>query len=135
MAKTVSVHEAKTHLSRLLREVEAGETVVICRGQTPVARLQAMDGAELAEGTEKPRQTATPRPTSMKEAGMTFEHPVALSPEKQKIVAARKAVRGRLKGLMTNAEIEEATKPLMTDDGWDAFWEERWARKESVPKS
>ncbi|MEQ8404154.1 MAG: type II toxin-antitoxin system Phd/YefM family antitoxin [Oceanicaulis sp.] len=40
--KTVTVHEAKTHLSRLLREVEAGETIVICRGKTEVARLEAV---------------------------------------------------------------------------------------------
>ena len=35
----VTVHEAKTHLSRLLARVEAGEDVVISRGGTPVARL------------------------------------------------------------------------------------------------
>jgi prevent-host-death family protein len=35
----VTVQAAKTHLSRLLRRVEAGEEVVIARGQTPVARL------------------------------------------------------------------------------------------------
>jgi prevent-host-death family protein len=37
--KTISTHEAKTHLSRLLAEVEAGEEYVICRGKTPAARL------------------------------------------------------------------------------------------------
>jgi prevent-host-death family protein len=37
--KTVTTHEAKTHLSRLLAEVEAGEEVLICRGSTPAARL------------------------------------------------------------------------------------------------
>jgi prevent-host-death family protein len=37
--KTVTTHEAKTHLSRLLREVQAGEEVVIARGDTPLARL------------------------------------------------------------------------------------------------
>ncbi len=37
--KTVTIHETKTHLSRLLREVEAGETLIIARGNTPVARL------------------------------------------------------------------------------------------------
>ncbi len=36
---TVGVHEAKTQLSELLRRVEAGEDVVICRGTVPVARL------------------------------------------------------------------------------------------------
>lgn len=39
--KTVTVHEAKTHLSRLLREVEAGEEIVIKRGNKVVARLTA----------------------------------------------------------------------------------------------
>ena len=36
---TVNVHEAKTHLSRLLAQVEAGEEVVIARNGKPVARL------------------------------------------------------------------------------------------------
>ncbi len=37
--KTVGVHEAKTHLSRLLEKVEAGEEVIIARSGRPVARL------------------------------------------------------------------------------------------------
>lgn len=36
---TVNVHEAKTNLSRLLVQVEAGEEVVIARNGKPVARL------------------------------------------------------------------------------------------------
>ncbi len=36
---TVNVHEAKTHLSRLLKQVEAGEEVIIARNGVPVARL------------------------------------------------------------------------------------------------
>ena len=36
---TVNVHEAKTQLSRLLTQVEAGEEVVIARRGQPVARL------------------------------------------------------------------------------------------------
>lgn len=36
---TVNVHEAKTNLSRLLLQVEAGEDVVIARNGKPVARL------------------------------------------------------------------------------------------------
>ena len=39
---TVSVHEAKTHLSHLLQQVEAGEEVVITRRGEPVARLVAI---------------------------------------------------------------------------------------------
>ena len=36
---TVNVHEAKTHLSRLLKQVEAGEEVIIARNGKPVALL------------------------------------------------------------------------------------------------
>ena len=35
----VNIHEAKTQLSRLLAQVEAGEEVVIARNGTPVAKL------------------------------------------------------------------------------------------------
>jgi len=35
----VTVQEAKTQLSRLLRRVEAGESVLIRRGREPVAML------------------------------------------------------------------------------------------------
>jgi prevent-host-death family protein len=37
--KTVNIHEAKTHFSRLLRRVAAGEDVVISKAGRPVARL------------------------------------------------------------------------------------------------
>jgi prevent-host-death family protein len=39
MTKSVNVHEAKTHLSRLLEEVAAGEDIVIAKAGVPVARL------------------------------------------------------------------------------------------------
>lgn len=44
--KTVTTHHAKTHLSRLLREVQAGETVVILSGSAPMAQLVAVRPAE-----------------------------------------------------------------------------------------
>jgi len=37
--RAVNVHEAKTHLSRLLAQVERGEQVVIQRAGKPIARL------------------------------------------------------------------------------------------------
>ncbi|HEY1274225.1 MAG TPA: type II toxin-antitoxin system Phd/YefM family antitoxin [Thermoleophilaceae bacterium] len=37
--KQVNVHEAKTHLSRLLEEVENGDEIVIARAGKPVAKL------------------------------------------------------------------------------------------------
>jgi prevent-host-death family protein len=39
MPETVTVHVAKTNLSQLLARVEAGETIVIARDKTPVAKL------------------------------------------------------------------------------------------------
>lgn len=40
----VNIHEAKTHLSRLLARVAAGEEIVISRAGRPVARLVPLDG-------------------------------------------------------------------------------------------
>ena len=40
----VGVHEAKTHLSKLLQRVVAGDEVVITRGGVPIARLVPVDG-------------------------------------------------------------------------------------------
>ena len=37
--KVVNVHEAKTHLSRLLARVAGGDEVVIARAGKPIARL------------------------------------------------------------------------------------------------
>lgn len=36
---TVNIHEAKTHLSRLLEQVAQGEEVLIAKSGKPVARL------------------------------------------------------------------------------------------------
>lgn len=38
----VNIHEAKTHLSRLLERVALGEEVVIAKSGTPVAKLVAL---------------------------------------------------------------------------------------------
>ncbi|MHB1539897.1 MAG: type II toxin-antitoxin system Phd/YefM family antitoxin [Steroidobacteraceae bacterium] len=42
MFKVVTVHEAKTHLSRLLDDVGAGMEVIIAKAGKPVARLTPM---------------------------------------------------------------------------------------------
>lgn len=49
--KKVNIHEAKTHLSRLVEDVEAGEEVIIARAGKPVARLVPL---------EKPARPRTP---------------------------------------------------------------------------
>jgi prevent-host-death family protein len=36
---TVTIHTAKTQLSKLIEQAERGEEVIIARGKTPVARL------------------------------------------------------------------------------------------------
>jgi prevent-host-death family protein len=38
----VTIHQAKTNLSKLIARVEAGEEIVIMRGKTAVARLTSM---------------------------------------------------------------------------------------------
>lgn len=43
MVQTVKIQYAKTHLSALIAAVEAGEDVVIARGDVPVARLVAFE--------------------------------------------------------------------------------------------
>ncbi|NWF82198.1 MAG: type II toxin-antitoxin system Phd/YefM family antitoxin [Bryobacteraceae bacterium] len=45
MGIEVSVHEAKTHLSRLLDRVLEGEEVVIMRSGKRIVRLSAVEGA------------------------------------------------------------------------------------------
>ncbi len=43
MPKIVNIHEAKTHLSRLVRRAQSGEEIVIARGGRPVARLVGVE--------------------------------------------------------------------------------------------
>ena len=40
--RQVNIHEAKTHLSRLIEDAEAGEEIIIARSGKPVARLTGM---------------------------------------------------------------------------------------------
>jgi prevent-host-death family protein len=43
MTTTVGAYEAKTHLPRLIRAVERGETVIITRHGKPVAKLAPVE--------------------------------------------------------------------------------------------
>jgi prevent-host-death family protein len=51
---SVNIHEAKTHLSRLLERVAAGETVIIAKAGKPVAKLAPID--EVKKPTKKKRK-------------------------------------------------------------------------------
>jgi prevent-host-death family protein len=56
MADFVNIHEAKTHLSRLLARVRRGAVVTIAKAGTPVARLVPV---ARAPGVGRVRETAT----------------------------------------------------------------------------
>ena len=49
---TVSSYEAKTHLPRLIRAAERGETVIITRHGKPVAKLGPVQDRQLADMAE-----------------------------------------------------------------------------------
>lgn len=49
MSVTVNVHEAKTHLSRLLERAHAGEEIILAKAGKPYARLLPLQ-------IEKPRR-------------------------------------------------------------------------------
>jgi prevent-host-death family protein len=40
--KTVTIHQAKTNLSKLIKEACEGEEIIIARGSEPVAQLIAL---------------------------------------------------------------------------------------------
>ncbi len=57
--KQTTVHQAKTHFSRLLAEVEAGGEVLVCRGTVPVAKIVPYRGS----GRSRPKVgTITSKP-------------------------------------------------------------------------
>ena len=43
MPETVTIHEAKTQFSKLVRRAEAGEEIVVRRGREPVARIMPLE--------------------------------------------------------------------------------------------
>jgi prevent-host-death family protein len=63
MSSTVNIHEAKTHLSRLIERVRRGERITIAKAGIPVAVLSGIE-------PERPRR----RPIGM-DAGKVVIHP------------------------------------------------------------
>lgn len=75
--KTITTHEAKTHLSRYLAEVEKGREFVIARGNKSVARLVPIQPMR-----------RKPRPKVGEILGAPFEFPAsALAPLSKKELA------------------------------------------------
>ncbi len=44
--KQVNIHQAKTHLSRLIQDVQNGEEVIIAKGNKPIVRLVLHESAK-----------------------------------------------------------------------------------------
>lgn len=55
MTTAINIHEAKTHLSKLLARVVAGEEIVIAKAGTPIAKIVPFE-----------QHTATRKPGSAK---------------------------------------------------------------------
>lgn len=53
MTVTVNIHEAKTHLSRLLEQVQAGERVIIAKAGKPIAELGPVRKMDIVFGGMK----------------------------------------------------------------------------------
>jgi prevent-host-death family protein len=53
MDKTVNIHTAKTHLSSLIADVEAGNEVIIARAGKPVAKLVPVGKRSIGEARRK----------------------------------------------------------------------------------
>lgn len=66
--KSINVHEAKARLSEYLAQVEAGDTVVICRRNKPIAELRPVA-----------LRRKTPRPIGLAEGRITI-HPSFFEP-------------------------------------------------------
>jgi prevent-host-death family protein len=49
MADIINIHEAKTHLSRIVDEVAAGSEVIIAKAGKPMARLMPLSGVPRAK--------------------------------------------------------------------------------------
>ncbi len=55
MTRAVTIHEAKTHLSKLLVRVQAGEEIIIAKGDKPIAKISplASEPADRKPGSAK----------------------------------------------------------------------------------
>ena len=60
--RQVNIHEAKTHFSKLIKEVQNGDEIIIAKGNKPVAKLISIEQAKLKRklGTAKGKFKITP---------------------------------------------------------------------------
>ena len=68
MTRRVTIREAKSRLSALLADVEAGEDLIICRGPEPIARVTRIhreaEGDDLRAVLRRERAKQSPVTTS-----------------------------------------------------------------------
>jgi prevent-host-death family protein len=77
MMTTVTAYEAKTHLPRLIRAVERGDTLIITRYCKPVAQLgpvQDQRCEDVAEGIERLQRARARRPKMSVEEILAARH-------------------------------------------------------------
>ena len=90
--KQVTAHAAETHLARLLREVAAGQEVVITSSGQPVAKLVSIDEGRPSLGVDKgrfvvpddfdaPLDEELLRPFEAGAKATSFVEPTPMSPE------------------------------------------------------
>ena len=72
----VNIHQAKTHLSRYLARLKAGETLIICKRNTPIAEIRP-----LRAPSKKPRPLGLAK-------GKVQIHPSFFDPLPDDIIAA-----------------------------------------------
>jgi len=62
MPVQVNIHEAKTHLSKLLARVKAGEEVIIAKAGKPIARLVPIESHQMRRtpGSARGKVTVAP---------------------------------------------------------------------------
>lgn len=68
--KTVSIHEAKTHLSRLIQQALDGEEIVIANRNEPMVRLEVIREA-------LPKRRFGGLKSLVVEMGLSFDEPLA----------------------------------------------------------
>jgi prevent-host-death family protein len=79
MSKTVGIRELKNNTSRIVEQVESGETITVTRHGKPVATMVSTDvppalAALIADGTVRPPQSRSrfvPKPVKLRGPGPT----------------------------------------------------------------
>jgi len=72
--REVGIFEAKTHLSRLLDEIESGGEVVITRHGTPVARIIRAEQRHSADKIERRRRAIAELRAMARKRGTQASH-------------------------------------------------------------